>query len=110
MPQALHKNISLVGTILISGATMIGSALPCLAQTVIQATVINPTIVTPVANISPTNFNSQATSRSQSSHSCFQVDANSKIFVRDTLSGIRYYPTNSSSSYAKIMKDYPRCD
>jgi hypothetical protein len=109
MSKFLIPNISLViRTILISCA-VISSTLPGLAQTTIRTTVKRPTIVYPVRQKSPTNFNSRA-SISQSSSACFQVDANSKIYVRSKSGGIRYYPTNSSSSYARTIMGYSHCN
>jgi hypothetical protein len=117
-------------TIKLIGAMSLGSAplvlaLPCLAQTfrstatIVRPSIIRPvssrslrstpTIVRPVSFRSTTNFSSQI-GAARSSNSCYQVDANSKIYIRHKGGGSRYYPNNNSSSYAQATTAHPRCD
>ena len=84
------------------------SALPSSAQTVIQATVQRPTTLPSVTPESLTKVNSP-TGISKSSRTCFQVDASSRMYIRDENGGVHYYLANDSSSYAKTMTQYPRC-
>jgi hypothetical protein len=104
--KSLLLTIGLTGTAFI-GSTAVLSILPCLAQTAIYSNVQSPTIVLPITNQSSIDLNSPATS--QSNNLCFQVDENSKIYVRKKSGGNRYYQGNSSSDRNEMMK-YPRCD
>ncbi len=104
MPNPLQT----IGTILVCYAA-IYSTLPCSAQTIIRTNVQRPKIVRPATRLSSTNFSSK-TGISQSSRSCFQIDANSRMYVRDNNGGIRYYAANNSSSYSNIMSKTRRCN
>jgi hypothetical protein len=108
MTKALVKNTRLVGIAFLNSIALI-SGLPCLAQTAIYTTIQRPTVISPSVDASQTNFNSTSNIPT-SSHECFQVDANSRIYVRDKSGSIHYYPTNSPSSYASAMTGRSRCN
>lgn len=92
-------------TALSIGSTMIAVALPCLAQTTIYSTIVRPNQSEPTSSPSTNNIDSQAQT-SQSNKLCYQVDENSKIYIRYKSGGGRYYPENNSQAAMK----YPRCD
>jgi hypothetical protein len=98
----------ILSTICLTGTIAIVPTLPSLAQTSRYTTVKSPTIVRPITNRSSANFNSKVGSQSRTA--CFQVDANSKIYVRNNRGGIRYYPGNNPSSYTQASIAYPRCN
>jgi hypothetical protein len=107
-PKPLPMTVKLIGFISICTTTVF-LALPCLAQTIVDATVVSPTVISPVSSLSTDNFNSQVPT-SQSSNLCHQVDENSKIYTRYQSGGNRYYVENSPSSYNQVMTTYPRCN
>jgi hypothetical protein len=109
VPNPLQTTIGLIGTISIGGAAIFFT-LPCSAQTVIQPIVQRPTIVQQVTSTSPTYTAPTATSSSQSSSLCFQIDAESRMYVRDREDSRRDYVADSSISYNQTANKYPRCD
>ncbi len=111
MPNPLQTTIGLIGTISIGGAAIFFT-LPCSAQTVIQPIVQRPTIVQQVTSTS-SNSNYPApteTISSPSSYLCFQIDAESRMYVRDREDSRRDYVADSSISYNQTANKYPRCD
>lgn len=121
--------IKLIRAISLGSAPLV-LALPCLAQTFRSTativrpimvrsvssrsfrstqTIVRPSIVRPVSSRSTSNLGSQI-GAARSSNSCYQVDANSKIYIRHKGGGIRHYPNNNSSSYIRATTAHPRCD
>ncbi|AFY96185.1 hypothetical protein Cha6605_5298 [Chamaesiphon minutus PCC 6605] len=86
------------------GSTTVMLALPCVAQTIISPTIINP--ITSVSTSSPSTNNIDSIKTSQSSKLCYQVDENSKIYIRYKSGGSRSYVANNSQA----IMTYPRCD
>jgi hypothetical protein len=84
-------------------------ALPGSTQTVIYPTIKRSTIIHPVQRPSSTKF-SLRTSQSSSHHRCFQIDADSKMYIRDQQGGNVYYPPNNPSSYTRTMTKHQRCN
>ncbi len=84
-------------------------ALPGSTQTVVYPTIKRAKIIRPVQQPSSAKLSSQI-SQSPSSRRCFQVDPNSKMYIRDRQGGNVYYPTNTPSSYARTMTRYQRCN
>jgi hypothetical protein len=110
VPNPLQTTIGLIGIISIGGSA-ISSTLPCSAQTVIQPIIQLPTIVQQVTNISPSYpAPTEANSISQSNSLCFQIDADSRMYIRYKNGSSRSYVTDSSISYNQTMTRYPRCD
>jgi hypothetical protein len=108
MPKSLLTIVKLIGAISIGSATVI-FALPCLAQTVKYTTIVRPKVIRPVSYPSSTNFNSRV-GTTQPRNACFQVDANSRMYVRNKGGGIRYYPNNNPNSYSRAIVGYSRCN
>jgi hypothetical protein len=104
MPKSLLTTVKLIGAVSI-GSNTIMLALPCVAQTmIISPTIINP--ITSESTSSPSTNSIDSVKTSQSNKLCYQVDENSKIYIRYRSGGSRYYLANNSQA----TMTYPRCD
>jgi hypothetical protein len=109
VPNPLQTTTGLIGTISISCAA-ISFTLPCSAQTVIKPIIQRPTTVEQVTSTSSTYPAPTETTSSQSSSLCFQIDADSRMYVRYRDGSRRSYVADSSISYNQTTNRYPRCD
>jgi hypothetical protein len=106
----LQTTIHLIGIISI-GCMAISSGLPGLAQTVIKPTIQRPTIVRQVTH--PSARHAAPTKTSRTSHStsyCFQIDADSRMYVRAKNGSGRTYVADGSINSNRTMKRLSRCD
>jgi hypothetical protein len=109
MISRLLTTIKLITAISLGSAPLM-LALPCFSQTLRStATIVRPRIVRPISSRSTINLGSQI-GTARSSNSCYQVDANSKMYVRNKGGGSRYYLNNNSSSYTQAKIVHSRCN
>ncbi len=93
------------------GCIAISSGLPGSAQTVIKPTIQRPTIVRQVTH--PSARHAAPTKTSRTSHStsyCFQIDADSRMYVRAKNGSSRTYVTDGSINHNRTTKRLSRCD
>jgi hypothetical protein len=109
MFKSLITAVKLIGAATSIYSAMIILPLPCFAQTVKYTTIVRPRVIRPISYQNSTNFTSRV-GTTQSRNACFQVDANSRIYVRNISGGIRYYPNNNPSSYSQAIVGYSRCN
>jgi hypothetical protein len=106
----MQTTIRLISVVSI-GCTAISSGLPGLAQTVIKPTIQRPTIVRQVTHTSARHAAPTKTNRTSNSTSyCFQIDADSQMYVRAKNGSGRTYVAGGSINSNRTMKRLPRCD